>query len=163
MLRPDLLLSPGLISYYKIGLVETTETDPAFEAGLTVHGAYGKFNFEPIDGVSIDAGVRYETAKQTVTPLSVFTLPSSSLAGTRLDNDYWLPAATVTWEVAPQMQVRLHGSKTIARPQFRELIFQLYYDPESDRLFRGNPLLKDSTLFNAEARFEWYFASEQRV
>jgi outer membrane receptor protein involved in Fe transport len=163
MLRPDLLLSPGLISYYNIGMVETTETDPAFAAGLRVHAGYGKFNFEPLDGVSIDAGVRYETAKQTVTPLSVFTVPSSSLAGTSLDNDYWLPAATVTWEVAPQMQFRLHGSKTIARPQFRELIFQLYYDPESDRLFRGNPLLQDSTLLNAEARFEWYFASEQRV
>lgn len=163
MLRPDLLLSPGLINYYNIGMVETTETDPAFAAGLTVHGGYGKVNFEPFDGLSIDAGVRYETAKQTVTPLSVFTVPSSSLAGTQLDNDYWLPAATVTWEVAPQMQVRLHGSKTIARPQFRELIFQLYYDPESDRLFRGNPLLQDSTLINAEARWEWYFASEQRV
>lgn len=163
MLRPDLLLSPGLISYYKIGMVETTESDPAFAAALTVHAGYAKFNVEPIDGLSIDAGVRYETAKQSVTPLSVFTVPSSSLAGTSLENDYWLPAATVTWEVAPQMQVRLHGSKTIARPQFRELIFQLYYDPESDRLFRGNPLLQDSTLLNAEARFEWYFASEQRV
>lgn len=163
MLRPDLLLSPGLISYYKIGMVETTESDPAFAAALTVHAGYAKVNFEPIDGLSIDAGVRYETAKQSVTPLSVFTVPSSSLAGTSLENDYWLPAATVTWEVAPQMQVRLHGSKTIARPQFRELIFQLYYDPESDRLFRGNPLLQDSTLLNAEARFEWYFASEQRV
>ena len=163
MLRPDLLLSPGLISYYNIGLVETTETDPAFEAGLTVHGGYGKFNFEPFDGVSIDAGLRYETARQTVTPLSVFSVPSNSLAGTSLDNGYWLPAGTVTWEVAPQMQVRLHGSKTIARPQFRELIFQLYYDPESDRLFRGNPMLQDSTLLNAEARFEWYFASEQRI
>lgn len=163
MLRPDLLLSPGLISYYKIGMVETTESDPAFAAALTVHAGYAKVNLEPIDGLSIDAGVRYETAKQSVTPLSVFTVPSSSLAGTSLENDYWLPAATVTWEVAPQMQVRLHGSKTIARPQFRELIFQLYYDPESDRLFRGNPLLQDSTLLNAEARFEWYFASEQRV
>lgn len=163
LLRPDLLLSPGLIDYYNIALIETTETDPAFTAGLRVHGAYGKVNFEPIDGVSIDAGVRYETAKQSVTPQQVFTVPSNSLAGTQLDNAYWLPAGTITWEVMPQMQVRLHASKTIARPQFRELIFQLYFDPESDRLFRGNPLLQDSKLFNAEARWEWYYASEQRV
>ena len=27
---------------------------------------------------------------------------------------------------------------------------------------RGNPLLVDSTLTNAEARYEWYFAPEQR-
>lgn len=163
LLRPDLLLSPGIIDFYNIALIETTETDPAFTAGLRVHGGYGKVNFEPIDGLSIDAGVRYETAKQSVTPQQVFTVPSNSLAGTQLDNAYWLPAGTITWEVMPQMQVRLHASKTIARPQFRELIFQLYFDPESDRLFRGNPLLQDSKLFNAEARWEWYYASEQRV
>lgn len=163
LLRPDLLLSPGIIDFYNIALVETTETDPAFTAGLRIHGGYGKVNFEPIDGLSIDAGVRYETAKQSVTPQQVFTVPSNSLAGTRLESSYWLPAGTITWEVMPQMQVRVHASKTIARPQFRELIFQLYFDPESDRLFRGNPLLQDSKLFNAEARWEWYYASEQRV
>ncbi|MFZ5742906.1 MAG: TonB-dependent receptor domain-containing protein [Pseudomonadota bacterium] len=163
MLRPDLLLSPGIIDYFNIGLVETTESDPAFAAALRVHGGYGKINWEPIDGLSLDLGVRYETALQTVNPIEVFKVPSNSLAGTRLDKGYWLPAGTVTWEIAPQMQLRANASQTIARPQFRELIFQLYYDPESDRLFRGNPLLTDSKLFNAEARWEWYFAREQRL
>jgi outer membrane receptor protein involved in Fe transport len=163
MLRPDLLLSPGIIDYFNIGLVETTESDPAFAAALRVHGGYGKINWEPIDGLSLDLGVRYETALQTVNPVEVFKVPSNSLAGTRLDKGYWLPAGTITWEIAPQMQLRANASQTIARPQFRELIFQLYYDPESDRLFRGNPLLTDSKLFNAEARWEWYFAREQRL
>jgi hypothetical protein len=61
------------------------------------------------------------------------------------------------------MQVRLNASQTIARPQFRELMFQSYYDPESNRRYRGNPLLIDSEFVNAEARFEWYFAPEERV
>ena len=163
MLRPDLLLSPELIKCYNVGLVETTESDPAFKAGLRTHAGYAKINYEPIDGVSLDLGARYEKALQTVRPVEVFTVASNSLAGTRLNNAYWLPAATVTWEVAPQMQLRANASKTIARPQFRELIFQLYYDPESDRLYRGNPLLSDSELFNAEVRYEWYFAREQRL
>jgi outer membrane receptor protein involved in Fe transport len=60
------------------------------------------------------------------------------------------------------MQFRVNASQTIARPQFREMMFQQYYDPESDRLYRGNPQLNDSKLTNAEARFEWYFAPEQR-
>lgn len=163
MLRPDLLLSPGIIDYYKISLIETTESDPAFAAALRVHGGYGKVNWEPIDGLSLDLGLRYETALQTVNPIEVFKVPSNSLAGMRLDKRHWLPAGTITWEFAPQMQLRANASQTIARPQFRELIFQLYYDPESDRLFRGNPLLTDSKLFNAEARWEWYFARDQRL
>lgn len=162
-LRPDLLLAPGIIDHYNIGLVETTESDPAFAAGLRIHAGYGKINYEPIDGLSIDVGGRYEKAKQFVNPINVFTVPSSSLANTRLEKSYLLPAATVTWEFAPQMQFRLNASKTIARPQFRELVFQQYYDPESDRLYRGNPLLTDSKLFNAEGRFEWYYAQDQKV
>jgi outer membrane receptor protein involved in Fe transport len=115
MLRPDLLLSPGIIDYFNIGLVETTESDPAFAAALRTHAGYGKVNWEPLDGVSLDLGVRYEKALQTVQPLEVFKVPSNSLAGTRLDKSYWLPAGTITWEVAPQMQLRANASQTIAR------------------------------------------------
>lgn len=61
------------------------------------------------------------------------------------------------------MQLRVSGSKTIARPQFRELVAQIYNDPESNRNFRGNPSLTDSELWNAEARYEWYFAKDQRL
>jgi outer membrane receptor protein involved in Fe transport len=63
----------------------------------------------------------------------------------------------------PDLQFRLSGSKTIARPQFRELIYQPYFDPESNRQYVGNPLLIDSQLYNAEARVEWYFAPDQRI
>jgi hypothetical protein len=70
---------------------------------------------------------------------------------------------TVTWQMADRMQMRFNLAKTIARPQFRELIFQDYFDPESNRKFRGNPLLTDSQLLNGELRYEWYFARDQRV
>src|SRR3546814_8682065 len=60
------------------------------------------------------------------------------------------------------MQLRLNASKTIARPQFRELAFQIYQDTESDRQFFGNPFLVDSKPFNAEARYEWFFGKGER-
>jgi hypothetical protein len=57
----------------------------------------------------------------------------------------------------------VNASRTIARPQFRELIFQPYFDPDSNRLYLGNPYLTDSKLLNFEARYEWYFARDQRL
>jgi hypothetical protein len=42
-------------------------------------------------------------------------------------------------------------------------MFQAYFDPESNRSYRGNPLLVDSEFTNAELRYEWYFAPEQRL
>src|SRR3546814_18444838 len=63
--------------------------------------------------------------------------------------------------MAEDMQLRLAASKTVARPQFRELAQQVYQDTDSDRPFIGNPFLNDSKLTNVEARYEYYLAPEQ--
>ena len=162
VLRPDLLLAPGIVDYFNIGIIETNEGNPAFRATLKNHAGYGKLNWQITPDLSLDGGVRYETAKLAVSPMQVFNTPGASTASTRLNNDYWLPAATLTWQLRQDMQVRLNASKTIARPQFRELIYQFYFDPDTNRRYQGNPYLQDSKLFNAEARYEWYFARDQR-
>lgn len=161
--RPDLLIRPFTINEFNIGIIETTQADPAFEADLEIKAGYAKINWEPIDTVKLDLGVRYEDAQQSVSPLVIFADGLSSDASTSLNNDYFLPSATLTWEASPELQFRLNASKTIARPQFRELIFQLYFDPESNRQYRGNPFLVDSELKNAEARVEWYPDRGSRV
>jgi outer membrane receptor protein involved in Fe transport len=162
MLRPDYLLSQGIVDQYHIGMVETTETDPAFTAELRTRAAYGQLQAELTDGLELSVGARYEKGEQSVAPLQVFDVMTNSGASTNLDNDYVLPAATLTYKFHDDMQLRFNASKTIARPQFRELMYQLYFDPDANRMYRGNPLLTDSEFVNGEARFEWYFAPEQR-
>ena len=110
----------------------------------------------------MDLGVRYESGDQRVRPRRVFTAVNPSNANV-LSNGYWLPAATLTWQARPDVQLRVSGSRTIARPQFRELIPQPYYDPDSNRSYIGNPLLVDSKLTSGEARLEWYFDRDQRL
>jgi TonB-dependent receptor len=163
MFRPDYLLEPAVIQNFGVTMVETNEGNPAFLATLKNQAVYLKADGRLMDAVTVDVGVRYESAEQVVSPIQVFTTPGASLAGTNLDNEYVLPAATLTWEMQPSMQLRLNASKTLARPQFRELIFQFYFDPDSNRMYRGNPLLIDSELINAEARYEWYYATQQKI
>ncbi|HWK49795.1 MAG TPA: TonB-dependent receptor [Steroidobacter sp.] len=162
MLRPDYLLSRTIIDEYNIRMIETTETDPAFTASLRTEAAYAQFQAALLDGLELSAGARYEKGKQEVRPLQVFNVLTNSGALTNIENDYVLPAATLTYKFRDDMQVRFNVAKTVARPQFRELMYQLYFDPEMNRIFRGNPLLEDSEFLNGEARFEWYFAPEQR-
>jgi len=163
LLRPDLLLGQNLVTSPQLNYVlEDLDPNPTFRAKLRTHAGYGKLNWQITPELLVDAGVRYETAKQTVKPVQVFTTGDVSNAVTALDNSYWLPAATITWQVQPDMQLRVNASKTIARPQFRELIFQQFFDPDTNRLYRGNSLLQDSELINGEIRYEWYFAREQR-
>ena len=70
-------------------------------------------------------------------------------------------AATVTWNFAEDQQFRFGASKTIARPQFRELAPQPYRDTESSRTFFGNQFLTDSDFFNLDARYEYYWGRDQ--
>jgi outer membrane receptor protein involved in Fe transport len=163
MFRPDYLLEPAVINNFGVTLVETNEGNPAFRATLRNHAGYLKINASIADTLDLDVGVRYETAREVVSPVEVFSTPGASLAATNLDNSYWLPTATLTWKFRPGMQIRVNGSKTIARPQFRELIYQFYFDPDSNRTYRGNPFLTDSKLTNAEARFEWYLKGDDRI
>lgn len=156
--RPDVLVSDYNIYAYNIRLVDISGAQgaAAYDAELEVKAGYGQGEVEIVDGLNLVAGVRYETADQTV-----------SIGGpnpaTSLSNDYWLPAGSLTWNFRQGMQFRLAASKTIARPQFRELARQLYQDYDTNREFRGNPNLTDSELFNAEGRYEWYFAPNQRL
>ena len=175
--RPDALLGDSLIALgfdrdaqaaagigpFQFNIFETTQSDPAFQADLTIHAGYAKAIIAPLPELSLDIGVRYETAEQSVIPVEVFAEPIRSTNTTLLDNDYFLPGATLTYEFSPSLQARIAASKTIARPQFRELIFQTYFDPETNRQFNGNPFLVDSELFNGEARLEYYFDRDSRA
>lgn len=163
--RPDFLLSDFNIQTYGIFLTQTNVLPGAarYEASLRVHGGYGQVELEPTDGVQFVAGVRYEKGRQVVTPIDLYSTGNVVIPETRIERDYWLPAATLTWNFAEDMQLRFSASKTVARPQFRELAFQDYFDTETDRSSFGNPLLVDSQLTNLEGRYEWYFGRDERL
>jgi outer membrane receptor protein involved in Fe transport len=164
ILRPDYLLSPEIITHYQIDLQESSETAAAFDARLIVNAAYVQLQSMLVPGLELAAGARYEKGQQEVNPVEVFSTPTNAGSPTHVENDYLLPAATLTWKFGggEDKQIRLSASKTIARPQFRELMFQRYFDPEGNRTYLGNPLLQDSKFLNGEARFEWYFTPEER-
>lgn len=165
-LRPDYLLSDYNIQTYDILLTETSGQSgaAAYEAALKINAGYGQIEAEVVPGVRITTGVRYEDAKQSVTPTNLFNSSDLTfLQTTRINNSYWLPSATITWNFMEDMQVRVAASKTIARPQFRELARQLYQDVDADRQYFGNPFLQDSKLTNIEGRYEWFFGRGQRL
>ncbi len=149
-----------------VGFFNVTASDPTpfpvFDAALTVHAGYGLIRYRPTDRVSIEAGLRFEDGLQIAAPDPAFGLGFQPTP-TRIANQYFLPSGTVTWEVMDDLQLRLAASQTIARPQFRELVEQTYFDPESNRRYRGNPFLVDSELINAEARAEYYLGGRNRV
>jgi outer membrane receptor protein involved in Fe transport len=133
-----------------------------FDAALRVHAVYGMVRYTPTDRITIESGLRFEDGLQVASPDPRFAVITPDNT-TRIAEQYFLPSATVTWEAIDDLQLRLSASQTIARPQFRELVEQTYFDPESNRRFRGNPFLVDSELINVEARAEYYLGGPNRI
>ena len=160
-MRPDYLVSDAAIQLYDIGLLEFSGNYPVYDAALRTHAGYAQVKAEIVPGITVDAGVRFEKGRQSVTGVDVYSTGVTEF--NQIRKDYWLPAATITVEAAQGLQFRLSGSKTIGRPQFRELIAQPFLDPESNRFYRGNPFLQDSELWNGDIRAEWYMGREERL
>ena len=165
LLRPDLLIGDAIIEFFDVGLFETTQTFPAFTADLEIQAGYVKALVTPssLIGLTVDVGVRYEDSTQTVAPVQIFENQQFLDATTDIEEDYFLPAATISYEFDNGLQLRAAASRTIARPQFRELIFQPFFDPESTRTFLGNPALQNSELQNYEGRAEYYWGGGNRA
>lgn len=163
--RPDFLFANYNINPDLFVLREITGSSgaAAYDADLKVFGAYAKVDAEIIPLVRTAVGVRFEDATQSVTPLSLIASETAPEAPPELENQYLLPAATLTWNFAEDQQLRLGASKSIGRPQFRELAPQQYYDPESGRTFIGNPYLTDTEILNLDARYEMYFDRGQAL
>ncbi len=159
--RPDFLFSPDNIDPNRFVLQEIITPNDSYAAGLTVHAAYAMADIEVLPLVRTTVGVRYESAEETVDTFDRFGNPGAG--GVNLQNDYWLPSVTATWNFADDLQLRLGYSHTIARPQFRELAQSQYFDPDAERLYRGNRGLVDSKLRNYDARLEYYLGRNQFV
>ncbi len=159
--RPDFLFSPDNIDPNRFVLQEIITPNDSYSAGLQVHAGYAMADIEVLPLIRTTIGVRYESAEETVDTFDRFGNPGAG--GVNLQNDYWLPSATVTWNFADDLQLRLGYSHTIARPQFRELAQSQYFDPDTDRLYRGNRGLVDSELRNYDARLEYYLGRNQFV
>lgn len=158
--RVDYLFSDYNLSQDLLRIQEVTGAsgDAAYDATLKVKAGYLQAEAEITPYVRATVGVRYEDAVQAVHTYDIFSGQRQGGVDP-LRNSYVLPAATLTWNFRDDQQIRFGASKTIARPQFRELSPLQYLDPDNDRIFYGNPYLVDSELLNLDARYEWFFGS----
>ncbi len=102
------------------------------------------------------AGARREKNDQSVTTFDVGNSNFDPIVSSIKASD-WLPAAGITWAYSDNAQLRFGFSKTLSRPDFRELSPAPFTDPELDIDTIGNPDLKTTQLRNLDLRWEYYF------
>ncbi len=70
--------------------------------------------------------------------------------------DDFLPGVNFTYKVNNKMNIRLSGSQTVIRPEFRELSPFAFYDFDLGATVTGNPTLQRTKVTNGDLRFEVY-------
>lgn len=162
--RPDVFYGPGVAgtSALDFTFINNDLSLDNADSSLQVHAAYVGIEADLGRYIRISAGGRYEDGSQ-VTNAFATNFPTSSFTQTVIDEDYFLPAVTVTWLPIGNLQVRAGYSQTITRPQFRELTPAIFLDDETDLNIIGNPFLTNTEIDNYDARFEYYFGKGQFV
>jgi outer membrane cobalamin receptor len=105
----------------------------------------------PVGKFDIAAGIRVEN--------NVQTLASQTYEGAvDIENPltYPLPFANIAYNISERSLVRAAYSRTVNRPEFRELAPFLFYAFEYDANFFGNPDLETAVINNFDARWEMY-------
>jgi hypothetical protein len=154
-------------------LRELTRSVDNYRASQELYAVYGMLTLPLAPWVRVSGGARVEFNDIRVKPYDLFAVAGAPPADctmdptapeclqTRLKTVNALPSASVVFSPRlPKklgvMNFRLLGSKTLARPEFRELAPFQFTDFVGGFTVQGNRALKQTEVWNAEARWEWF-------
>jgi len=104
-------------------------------------------------------GARIENYSQQLNSKSEVNAPVV-VDDTQLDI---LPSFNLIYSLNKKQNLRLSGSKTLNRPEFRELAPFLFYDFDTRFNTSGNPDLKITDIYNADLRYEYFLGKGQML
>ncbi len=159
----DRNINDDIVAFRELTGTSLTGDAARYDGNLETNAGYLQVDAEVVPLVRASFGARYEDADETIETLDIFAPTAAPIFTRTISNSYFLPAGTITWNFAEDQQFRIGASKTIGRPQFRELAPQRYRDVDTDRVLTGNPYLEDTKLINFDARYEHYFENGQHI
>lgn len=161
-LSPNELFSDSFITPDGFEIQEATFRADNYGARQEVDAGYAMLDLNLLDGVRLAGGARVERTMQRVSPRDLWDVGLEPLEGALLETTDVLPALNLTFELSERMNVRASASRTLARPQLRELAPFSFADYAGGYLVIGNPELTRTRIQNLDLRWEW-FASRQSV
>ncbi|PCJ65335.1 MAG: hypothetical protein COA58_10780 [Bacteroidetes bacterium] len=127
-----------------------------YAASMNVVGAYAmnEMPFLNHDRLKVIYGIRIEKADMFYTGQNT---QNQSFNNEKVLNELnVLPSLNVLYKATTKINLRLAGTRTLARPSFKEKSLAQIFDPISGRTFIGNLDLKQTEVTNLDIRFEWY-------
>ncbi len=138
-----------------IELEEWTRPTDAYAAQYHVYAGYLMTDVGITSRLRFVAGERVEISRQTIQSYDPFS-PDSDRVESKLNRTDLLPSANLIYKVTGESNLRLSATRTVARPQLRELAPFVFSDFFGSREILGNPDLDRTNILNLDARFELF-------
>lgn len=136
-------------------LRENTQETDAYDAALNVFAGYVMAELGIGQRLQVLVGERIEHTEQTIDPYDQFDR-SKVVAGARIRRTDLLPALHATYSPGDTTKLRASATRTLARPQLRELAPFAFQDYFGGRVTAGNPDLELTRVTNLDARLEHF-------
>lgn len=129
---------------------EGTRAANNYDGTQDVSAIYAMVDAIPVRRLRVIAGARFES-----TDMEIVSRDSTKAPGEISEQDL-LPSLSLVYEAAENMNLRASGTRTLARPTFREIApftsFSFAGGPE----LSGNPELERTLITNLDLRWEWF-------
>lgn len=161
----DNITNPG--NQFVLDLAGTN--NQSYLAATMTDALFGKIDWTLDDKWRVSAGARWEDYRQVALDWNIYSFSTSSpqisndpdvLARGAFQNDQIYPSVSLTYMTewwAEVFQLRFGWSKTVVRPDLREITDASYIDARTGFLTDGNPDVRPADFMNVDMRAEWIF------
>jgi Outer membrane protein beta-barrel family/Carboxypeptidase regulatory-like domain/TonB-dependent Receptor Plug Domain len=158
---PDQLFTAGNIRPDGFEVEEITRSTDTYLANQDLSAAYAQ-----VDAAwkkwRLIAGVRYEDSQIQVETINRNN-PDAAPILTELDEQEYPFAASLVYQLKPEMNLRFVASQTVNRPAFRELAPFTFTHIVGGYAIQGNPDLVSATIQSYDVRWEWFPAARDVI
>lgn len=148
----DKIFSPENMALNGFIVNDFTNNQDKYFGVSVLNGMFGMFDNAVNEKLRIVWGVRVENFQQVLTTKDV------TAKRIVVQTEKWdvLPSLNLTISPNNKSNIRLAGSRTVSRPEFREIAPFSFFDYEVFYAVNGNPDLKRGSILNADIRYEYY-------
>jgi hypothetical protein len=151
-LPKEQIFAPANIGTNGYILTDFSNNTDSYDANSDLNAGFLLMDNKLGEKIRLSYGARFEQFAQTLNAIDF----SGQKIAAQQDNFDVLPSANFSYSLNSRSNIRLSGSQTVSRPEFRELALFNYYDFITQTSITGNPALKRAKIFNGDLRYELY-------
>lgn len=156
------LFGPDNIRPSGFQITEFTRATDTYSADMNIFAGYAMIDLSLGGRWRLEGGLRIEDADQSVITFDN-RVPNASPVVAGLQNRDPAPAINAIYALSKRQNFRLSYSRTVSRPDFRELSPFDFNNVLGGFVTAGNPNLKRAVINNYDARWEWFPGGNQLV